>query len=62
MARAVTENCNRDFWKEVYKRRNKTTSGVSRISFRGEGVPKILERGGVFAWQSHAFARGGSGG
>ena len=25
MARAVTENCNRDFWKEVYKRMNKTT-------------------------------------
>ena len=23
MARAVTENCNRDFWKEVYTRRNK---------------------------------------
>ena len=26
MARAVTENCNRDFWKEVYKRRNKVTT------------------------------------
>ena len=25
MARAVTENCNRDFWKEVHKRRNKVT-------------------------------------
>ena len=24
MARAVTENCNRDFLKEVYKRRNRT--------------------------------------
>ena len=25
MARAVTENCNRNSWKEVHKRRNKTT-------------------------------------
>ena len=25
MARVVTENCHRDFWKEVHKRRNKTT-------------------------------------
>ena len=25
MARAVTESCNRDFWKEVYIRRNKDT-------------------------------------
>ena len=25
MARAVIENCNRDFWKDVYKRRNKIT-------------------------------------
>ena len=33
------------------------SSGVSRISFRG-GVQKFSGKVGVFAWRSHAFARG----
>ena len=34
-------------------------SGVSRISFRGGGgVPNFSGKVGVFAWLSHAFARG----
>ena len=35
-----------------------TVSGVSRISFRGGGVQNIFGKVGVFAWRSHAFARG----
>ena len=33
-------------------------SGVSKISFRGGGVQNIFGKVGVFAWRSHAFARG----
>ena len=34
-------------------------SGVSRISFRGGGgVQNFAGKVGVFAWRSHAFARG----
>ena len=44
MARAVTESCNRDFWKEVYKRRNKTIVSTDSMDdvVRDDNVSKLF--------------------